>query len=67
MYCIPYKGSELLISNIKILHKDLRHSNVERYEFAPKRHVDIKGSGRLYDSYMIYGTCTVQVVLMKVF
>ena len=34
--------------NFKSLHKDLRHSNVKRYELAPKRHVDIKGSGRLY-------------------
>ena len=32
--------------NLKSLHKDLRHSNVKRYELAPKRDVDIKGSDR---------------------
>ena len=33
--------------NFKSLHKDLHNSNVKRYELAPKRHVYIKGSGRL--------------------
>ena len=42
------------LTDVKSRHKDLHHSNVKRYELAPKRHVDIKGSNRLQNLLKSY-------------
>ena len=49
LYCLStfIESMKIKNQNLKSLHKDSRHSNVNRYELAPKRHVDIKASGRL--------------------
>ena len=43
---LKYSGNHpIKDQNFESQNKDLHHSSVERYELAPKRHVDIKGSG----------------------